>query len=206
MLWSVVIPVKTTQSGKSRLELPGAERPQLALAIALDTIAAAASAETVGEVLVVTSDADVQAGVEQIEGATSIPDPGMGLNGAARAGLERASLDARAAMLGDLPALRGSDLDAALRAAEGEERALVSDTEGSGSVLITWRTPATFEPRFGAASAEQHVEAGHTLLRDEVPTLRRDVDTAEQMRAAYQLGLGPRTTALLAAARARTAA
>ena len=79
-------------------------------------------------------------------------------------------------------------------------------TEGSGSVLITWRTPATFEPRFGAASAEQHVEAGHTLLRDEVPTLRRDVDTAEQMRAAYQLGLGPRTTALLAAARARTAA
>ncbi|MGO1236751.1 MAG: 2-phospho-L-lactate guanylyltransferase, partial [Microbacterium gubbeenense] len=92
MLWSVVIPVKTTQSGKSRLELPGAERPQLALAIALDTIAAAASAETVGEVLVVTSDADVQAGVEQIEGATSIPDPGMGLNGAARAGLERARL------------------------------------------------------------------------------------------------------------------
>jgi len=206
MLWSVVIPVKTTQSGKSRLELPGAERPQLALAIALDTIAAAASAEAVGEVLVVTSDADVQAGVEQIDGATSIPDPGMGLNGAARSGLERATLEARAAMLGDLPALTGSDLTAALRSAENEERALVADAEGSGSVLITWRTPATFEPRFGASSAAQHVDAGHVLLPDAVPTLRRDVDTADQLRAAHALGLGPRTTALLAAARARAAA
>jgi len=206
MLWSVVIPVKTTQSGKSRLELPGAERPQLALAIALDTIAAAASAEAVGEVLVVTSDADVQAGVEQIGAATWIPDPGMGLNGAARAGLERATHEARAVMLGDLPALTGSDLDEALRAAEGEERALVADAEGFGSVLVTWRTPATFEPRFGSASAEQHVEAGHTALALAVPTLRRDVDTGDQMRAAHGLGLGPRTTALLASAGARPAA
>lgn len=206
MLWSIVIPVKTTQSGKSRLELPGAERPQLALAIALDTIAAATSAEAVGDVLVVTSDADVQAGVDQIGGATWIPDPGMGLNGAARAGLERATHDARAVMLGDLPALTGTDLDTALRAAEGEERALVSDTEDFGSVLVTWRSPATFEPRFGTASAAQHVEAGHTSLDIDVPTLRRDVDTADQMRDAHALGLGPRTTSLLASAKARSAA
>jgi len=206
MLWSIVIPVKTTQSGKSRLELPGAERPQLALAIALDTVAAAASAEAVGEVLVVTSDADVQAGVEQIAGATWIPDPGMGLNGAARAGLERATHDARAAMLGDLPALTGSDLDEALAAAQGEERALVADADDVGSVLVTWRTPATFEPRFGTASAAQHIDAGHTALDVDVPTLRRDVDTVDQMRAAHALGLGPRTSALLASARNRAAA
>lgn len=203
MLWSVVIPVKTTQAGKSRLELPGAERPQLALAIALDTIAAAASAEAVGEVVVVTSDADVQAGVDQIDGATWIPDPGMGLNGAARAGLERASHEARGALLGDLPALTGSDLDRAMLAATAEERGVVPDAEDSGSVLVTWRVPGVHEAQFGPDSARRHVEAGHTVLN--IPTnapLRRDVDTADQLRAAAELGLGPRTKALLAAANA----
>ncbi len=203
MLWSVVIPVKTTQSGKSRLEISGADRPQLALAIALDTVAAAASAPAVDEVVVVTSDADVQAGVEQIDGATWIPDPGMSLNGAARAGLERASHEARAVMLGDLPALTAADLDDALARATGQERAVVPDAEGSGSVLVTWRVPGAHEAHFGTDSAAKHADAGHTVL--DVPassTLRRDVDTAEQLEVAAALGLGPRTTALLEAARA----
>ncbi|WP_110590098.1 2-phospho-L-lactate guanylyltransferase [Microbacterium suaedae] len=201
MKWSVVVPVKTTASGKSRLELPDADRPQLALAIALDTIDAAACADAVGEVIVVTGDADVQAGVEQIDGARWISDPGMGLNGAARAGLERAEHDARAAMLGDLPALKSIDLDRALLRATAEERGVVADTEGIGSVLLTWREPSVFDPRFGSGSAQQHVEAGHVLL--DVPatsTLRRDVDTAEQLRDASHLGLGPRTSTLLEAA------
>src|SRR5699024_2239890 len=102
---------------------------QLALAIALDTIAAATAAQAVGEVIVVTSDADVQAGVDQIDGATWIADPGMSLNGAARAGLERATNEARAVMLGDLPALTGDDLDRALLAAAAQDRAVVPDAE-----------------------------------------------------------------------------
>lgn len=207
MLWSVIIPVKTTQAAKTRLELAGTDRPQLALAIALDTIAAAARAEAVGEVVVVTSDADVQAGVEQIEGARWVSDPGMGLNGAARAGLERATHDARAAMLGDLPALRSNDLDRALLSATAEERSFVPDVEETGSVFVAWRSPATFEPHFGSGSAEKHAQAGHVRLP--IPatnTLRRDVDTVEHLREAYELGVGPRTAALLNAARARTAA
>jgi len=207
MLWSVIIPVKTTQAAKTRLELAGTDRPRLALAIALDTIAAAARAEAVGEVIVVTSDADVQAGVEQIDGASWISDPGMGLNGAARAGLERASNEARAAMLGDLPALRSTDLDRALLSATAEERSFVPDVEESGSVFVAWRGPATYEPHFGSGSAEKHAEAGHVRLP--VPatsTLRRDVDTMEHLREAEGLGVGPRTAAMLNAARARDAA
>ncbi|WP_156761243.1 2-phospho-L-lactate guanylyltransferase [Microbacterium karelineae] len=201
MKWSVVIPVKTTAAGKSRLELPDADRPQLALAIALDTIAAAANADAVDEVIVVTGDADVQAGVDQITSARWIPDPGMGLNGAVRAGLEQAQNDARAAMLGDLPALTSRDLDRALLAATAEDRAVVADAENAGSVLVTWRTPATYEPHFGSDSARRHADAGHVLL--DIPTtstVRRDVDTADQMRDAHALGLGPRTSALLEAA------
>jgi 2-phospho-L-lactate guanylyltransferase (CobY/MobA/RfbA family) len=37
-------------------------------------------------------------------------------------------------------------------------------------------------------------------------TLRRDVDTVEHLNEAYELGVGPRTAALLNAARARDAA
>ena len=81
--------------------------------------------------------------------------------------------------------------------------AVVPDAEGSGSVLVTWNTPGTHEAHFGADSAAKHADAGHVTL--DVPatsTLRRDVDTAEQPEAAAALGLGPRTTALLEAARA----
>lgn len=207
MLWSVIIPVKTTQAAKTRLELSGTDRPQLALAIALDTIAAAASAEAVSEVVVVTSDSDVQAGVDQIDNARWIPDPGMGLNGAARAGLERATNDARVALLGDLPALRPSDLDRALLSASAEERSFVPDVEETGSVFVAWRSPATFEPHFGSGSAEKHLEAGHVRLPiPATSTLRRDVDTLEQLQEASDLGVGPRTTAMLNLARARSVA
>ncbi|WP_221583435.1 2-phospho-L-lactate guanylyltransferase [Microbacterium sp. G2-8] len=206
MKWSVVIPVKTTAAGKSRLDLPGTDRPRLALAIALDTIDAAAKAAHVDEVIAVTSDADVQAGVDLIPSARWIADPGMGLNGAVRAGLERAEQAPRAAMLGDLPALTSADLDAALDAAAHHERAFVRDEEGHGSTLVTWRTPVTFESHFGADSAHHHSEAGHEPLDLVAATsLRRDVDTYEQLTAAAELGLGPRTTALLKASRQRTA-
>ena len=207
MLWSIVIPVKTTQSAKSRLDLDGTDRPRVALAIALDTVAAAAQAELTGDVVVVTSDADVQAGVDQIDGARWIADPGMGLNGAVRAGLERANDDARAALLGDLPALRSHDLDRALLAATAEERSFIPDAEETGTVFVAWRSPASYEPHFGGESATRHAEAGHVRLP--IPptnTVRRDVDTIDQLAAARELGLGPRTTALLNAAEARAAA
>ncbi|NHI15799.1 2-phospho-L-lactate guanylyltransferase [Microbacterium excoecariae] len=203
MGWSIVVPVKTTASGKSRLELPGADRPRIALAIALDTIAAAAAATRVDEVVVVTSDDDVQAGVAQFPGARWLEDPGMNLNGAVRLGLERAENASRAALLGDLPALTPEDLDRALELAGDVERGFVADEAALGTTLVTWRTPATFEPRFGAGSAEKHAEAGHALL--DVPassTLRHDVDTYDQLVQAEELGLGPRTRALLAASRA----
>ncbi|WP_029150335.1 2-phospho-L-lactate guanylyltransferase [Microbacterium indicum] len=203
MRWSIVVPVKATATGKSRLDGAPVDHSSLALAIALDTVQAAAAAKRVDEVVVVSSDAQVQAGVEGIDGARCIPDPGMGLNGAVRVGLERAANDARAALLGDVPALDPSDLDAALDLAERSERSVVVDAEGSGSTLVAWRAPGTFEPHFGPDSAALHRGSGFAPL--EVPqgsTVRRDVDTLEQLQAAAALGLGPRTTSLLAAARA----
>lgn len=104
----------------------------------------------------------------------------------------------RAALLGDLPALRPGDLADALRLASAHARAVVADADGTGSTLVTAGPGVPWTSAFGAGSFARHVALGCTPL--EVPdasSIRHDVDTAAQLDAAASLGLGPRTTALL---------
>jgi 2-phospho-L-lactate/phosphoenolpyruvate guanylyltransferase len=200
--WVVVVPVKLTALGKSRLGDVVADRAALALAIALDTIEAAAAASLVAEVIVVTDDREVMTGIKRMRRVRAVSEgTEPGLNAAIATGARAAGDDtARAALLGDLPALRPDDLDAALAAAATVERGLVTDAEGTGSTLVTARAGAVWTSAFGENSAERHRLLGCTVLV--VPadsTLRRDVDTTEQLAAASALGLGPRTTAALPA-------
>ncbi len=44
---------------------------------------------------------------------------------------------------------------------------------------------------FGPDSARRHVEAGAVALGDPLPSLRRDVDTVEDLRAALALASAP---------------
>ncbi|WP_203136620.1 2-phospho-L-lactate guanylyltransferase [Microbacterium sp. JZ31] len=200
--WTVVIPVKGS-TGKSRLAHP--DRAGLASAIALDTIDAVCRAEHVGAVVVVTSDGELALQAVSDPGGTVrptvrvVPDPGDGLNPAVAAGLAAADpTRPRAALLGDLPALDPADLDAVLERAAAHERAFVADVEGTGTTLLTGRPGAALAPAFGADSAARHAAAGFTSLPvPEASTVRRDVDTAAQLREAAHLGLGPRTSALL---------
>lgn len=217
--WAVVIPVKPATIGKSRLDVPGVDREALARAIALDTIAAVRAARSVAAVIVVTDDpgvADALRGDAQIASgapgtapsptpapARLVPDPGAGLNAAIAAGLEAAQSVSPgpgvrpAALLGDLPALRPADLDGALGlAAAVPGPSVVADADGTGTTLLAGAEARVL--RFGAGSFAAHVAAGAAPLRPAPPsTLRHDVDTAAQLAAARQLGLGPRTAALL---------
>ncbi len=203
----MVVPVKGS-TGKSRLEHP--DRARLAAAIALDTLDAVRRARLVAELVVVTADERLTEEVAGPHAAAAEPgrgtapvrvvhDPGAGLNAAVAAGLAAvAPARARAALLGDLPALDPADLDAALELASARARALVPDAEGAGTTLITARPGEPLHPSFGADSRALHEAAGFTPL--DLPagsTLRRDVDTAGQLQAAAALGLGPRTSALL---------
>lgn len=212
--WSLVVPVKPAAVGKSRLEVPGVAREALARAIALDTIAAAAGARLVAEVIVVTDDVGVRDELGRTRPSTAhgtaprvevVADPAGGLNAAIATGLATASARYSAAMLGDLPALRPADLDEALeragapaRSTEMNGRALaVADADGTGTTLLAHAHPELL--RFGRDSYARHLDAGAVPL--DVPassTLRQDVDTAAHLAAAPRLGLGPRTTALLA--------
>ena len=115
--WIVVVPVKAAPAAKSRLAHP--DRIDLARAIALDTIAAAVAASVVAEVRVVTADAVVAREAARL-GASVVDEESergaVGIDGALA--LAMAAVDTRmprAALLGDLPALRPTDLADALK-------------------------------------------------------------------------------------------
>ncbi|GDY32606.1 2-phospho-L-lactate guanylyltransferase [Gandjariella thermophila] len=208
----LVVPVKPLRRAKSRLVGAadgGAGDPvahaALVTGLALDTVAAARSASRVRRVLVVTSDPELAATL-RAEGVDVIPDtPAAGLNAALRHGAEVLGQrgDGRAGTVGalqaDLPALRPAELDAAVDAAAGR-RAFCPDRHGTGTTLLLAARGEPLRPSFGPGSAAAHAASGAVMLDGAWPSLRCDVDTAEDLAVAAELGLGPRSTALLGAA------
>lgn len=200
-----MLPVKGGPAAKSRL-LAGGDLP---LAIALDTVTAAAACRLVASVIVVSADAGVADAVRALHGAgarVQVVDesrPGAGLLAAVQDGLGQAG-GPTAVLLADLPALRPSDLvhclDAAHRAlAAGAAMAVVPDASGVGSVLLAAAGPADLDPHFGTDSLAAHRRAGAQVLAVDLPRLRQDVDTPQDLRRALALGAGPHTRAAAAA-------
>lgn len=198
--WTLIIPVKRFTVGKSRLrahtDSQSDRHAALARAIALDTIAAAAASSRVEHIIVVT-DEDLTdhlpvGAVNVPEGATAGPNPAV-LEGVTRLG----AASARAALVGDLPALRPADLDEALALAEGIDRTVTPDAAGTGSTLVTARAGVAWQSAFGEGSFARHVALGCVPLPiDARSTLRRDVDTPDDLAEADRLGLGAWTRAL----------
>lgn len=195
-MWTVIVPVKHTAYGKSRMTPAGADRAELALAIAVDTVLAVAACDAVDEVIVVTDD-------DRLPGLTPddvrfVADPGAGLNAAIAAGAAVARPGPRAALLGDVPALAPHDLAVALLAAARVPRAVVADAEGIGSTLVTAAAGLSWASEFGPASFAAHLRMGCVALDVRADsTLRRDVDTITALAEAAELGLGAHTAAWL---------
>jgi 2-phospho-L-lactate/phosphoenolpyruvate guanylyltransferase len=202
-LWSMVIPVKVLAQAKSRLTgLVGPPRAQLALAMAADTVAAALATPQVASVVVVSDDLAVGAELGGLGAVVIADDPAAGLNPAMVFGASYADTRwpgrGRAAMAGDLPALRPGELTAALEAASVAGEAFVPDAAGTGTTLYAAGPGVAFRPRFGPGSRDRHKAAGAAEL--DLPVLvglRQDVDTPDDLRRAADLGLGPRTRAAL---------
>jgi 2-phospho-L-lactate guanylyltransferase len=214
------VPVKPLDVAKSRLR-GAADRgigdPQaharLALSLALDTVAAARGASRVGEIVVVTSDPEVSAGVTALGANVLADEPAAGLNAALRHGAEWHCGRRRAANLGaaavaalqaDLAALHPDELDAALAAAHAlfaagdAGRAFCADAGGDGTTLLVAAPGVALDPRFGPGSADAHRGTGAAALTGAWPGLRLDVDTEADLRRAETAGIGPRTGRLLA--------
>ena len=201
--WTVVIPVKGAPAAKSRLAPTVADdaRAMLARAFALDTIAAALAARSVAHVIVVGDDPALAGGAEFL--AEPVDGP-RSLGSAIAHGIAHASRHDRASgiavLLGDLPALRPDELDAALEAAARHPLAFVRDADATGTTLATAMPGATaFEPRFGPDSAARHAAAGFVeLAASHLTGLTRDVDTVDALEAVLHHGVGDHTAEVVA--------
>ncbi len=205
MQWTVVVPLKALARAKSRLSDTAAHgvRPGLALAFAQDTVAAALTCAAVRDVAVVTN--DPLAGRELAAlGARIVPDePAGGLNAA----LAHATAVLRhlrpggavAALNADLPALRPGELARVLDTAAEFPRAFLPDAAGIGTTLLAAGPGRELLPAFGTDSRVRHRASGAVeLTLEAVDSVRQDVDTGEDLRAALALGVGPRTAAAAA--------
>lgn len=196
----MVVPVKRLQVAKSRLDLPAEQRRQLAGAMAADTVAAALTAPSVAQVVVVSDD-EVAAPLLRGLGAAVVPDlPDAGLNQALGHGIavarERSRGGAVATLSADLPALTGDALAEALGMVR--RRAVVADSQGTGTTLLAAAAGIGLAPAYGNGSYARHRAAGAEGISDRVAQrLRVDVDTLADLAVAVALEVGPHTKAVL---------
>ncbi|WUS99465.1 2-phospho-L-lactate guanylyltransferase [Streptomyces sp. NBC_00708] len=204
--WSLVVPLKPLARAKSRLAPASGAllRPRLALAFARDTVAAALSCPDVADVVVVTDDTAAGAALAAL-GALVVPDsPAAGLNAALAHG-ERVARTARpgapvAALNADLPALRPAELSRVLEFSAAFPRAFVPDAAGIGTTFLSAGPGVELRPAFGGPSRARHLASGAVeITLPGIDSVRRDVDTGEDLRAALVLGVGPFTAGRWAA-------
>ncbi|MGW1720790.1 2-phospho-L-lactate guanylyltransferase [Streptomyces sp. NPDC002156] len=202
MQWTVVIPLKPLARAKSRLADTAHDglRPGLALAFAQDTVAAVLACTAVRDVAVVTDDALAARELAAL-GAAIVPDEPLGGLNAALAHGAAAVRTGRpdspvAALNADLPALRPLELARVLDAAAEFPRAFLADAATVGTTLLTAGPGQELSPHFGPHSRTRHRESGAVEIGlTTVNSVRQDVDTGDDLRAALALGVGARTAA-----------
>ncbi|GAA0974939.1 2-phospho-L-lactate guanylyltransferase [Nocardiopsis tropica] len=200
--WSLVVPVKHLGRAKTRLALAaGGLREDLALAIACDTVEAALACPGVEAVFAVTEDPRAGAELTGLGVVVVGGEPGTGLNSAlahgAAAARRRRPGAGVCALSADLPALRPDELGRVLAAAARHGRSFLPDAPGVGTTLLAAAPGHPFTPAFEGASRARHRDGGaHEIALPDVASVRRDVDTPEDLCDAVGLGVGPRTREL----------
>lgn len=198
--WTVVMPLKSSARGKSRIDLAPDLRRRLVLLMATDAVTAVAGAPGVARVLLVVEDADDGRTIADAARATAAPESSApvdahvttatSLNAAIRDGAAQAGEGPVAVLPCDVPSATAAEIGAALAAAHRHERAVVADADGVGTTLLAARHGRDLRPRYGPDSWRRHVDDGATPL--ELPAgsgLRRDVD----LRSDLAMVTGPAT-------------
>ncbi|MCX6397644.1 MAG: 2-phospho-L-lactate guanylyltransferase [Propionibacteriales bacterium] len=196
--FALLIPVKDGRSAKSRLGVGSNEqRARLMAAFARDSISAALASDRV-DVHVVGDAANLEHLLAGID-VDVVPDEGAGdLNRALISAAVRVGSPARpvAVMLADLPCLRSQDLaDVFDLVAASGLRSFVPDAAGTGTTILAAPSGTDLDPHFGEGSAKAHAASGAVAVALEVSSVRLDVDTTDDLRAALQFGVGPATAA-----------
>lgn len=202
--WTVLMPLKSSARGKSRIDLAPDLRRRLVLLMATDAVAAVAGAAGVDRVLLVVEDADDGRAVADAVRAAGSRGPAApvevhvttttSLNEAIRDGATRVADGPVAALPCDVPSATSAEIGAALDQARRHGRAVVADASGVGTTLLAAVRAAELQPRYGPDSWRRHVADGAVPL--DLPAhsgLRRDVD----LRADLGAVTGPATRGAL---------
>jgi 2-phospho-L-lactate guanylyltransferase len=194
MKWTILLPLKALPLAKSRLQPASTDadqHAQLVQAMRADTLTAIHAARRVARVLVIVDRPDDLHPLALLQ-------IGRGLNAALTEGAAYAAehwpQDGVAALVGDLPALRADELDAALGRASDTGRAFVPDADGTGTTLLAAVPDTALAPQFGVGSAARHAASGAVAV-PAGPGLRCDVDTPDDLQRAAAVGLGSTTQA-----------
>jgi 2-phospho-L-lactate guanylyltransferase len=200
-----VVPIKAPARAKMRLELPARTRQQLALAFALDTVAAATGSGVFSSVLVVTSDPRVRQAMRRRR-VTVVAEKGTaGLAGAVHEGCRwgRVQFPGAATLVvpSDLPSMTAKELAATVSRAVAYEASFVRDAFGKGTTLLYRSSQSQIRAHYGPGSAALHLAAGAEDLEGVAPAVRHDIDTLADLAGAMELGVGATTRAVVAAHR-----
>ncbi|TAK78588.1 MAG: 2-phospho-L-lactate guanylyltransferase [Dehalococcoidia bacterium] len=196
----VIVAVQDASRAKSRLaaHLDPGQRHSLVQAM-LDDLLTAVREVHAGLVFVVSPVTGYDA-VAHKHQAEVLRDPGSGYLPAVMLGLAHVANNGAALVLpGDLPQARGEDLAALLEALRHAPVVLAPSVDG-GTCALGLRPPGVLTPAFGLDSANRHREAaraaGLQMREFHLPSLSRDVDTIEDLKAVWP-HVGGATAAIL---------
>ncbi len=177
----VLIAVKERARSKTRLAqaLSPPARVELVRSMLASVLSAAASAQTVHQVIVISPERD--------DVPPEIPvlaDTGESLNGAlmqAHAMLREFGCGEVVVLPADLPKISGAEIDALVKAGRAGGFAIAPDTAGVGTNALCLISPAAFHFQFGPDSQRLHLQEAQRLgLSSQVlhlPGLAFDVDS-----------------------------
>jgi 2-phospho-L-lactate guanylyltransferase len=187
-----ILPVKGFGAAKQRLAdlLGQGSREALAQAMFSDVLASLRKVKGLDAIAVVTGDARAESAAlgarvvviaDRVQAGQS-PAALLGIRHALDAHFERVLL-----VPGDTPLLDPLELDGMLARASAErvEAVIVPDRAGTGTNALLLTPPDAFEPSFGPASLERHVEAAERArIRfrvEAIASLMHDVDTPDDL-------------------------
>jgi 2-phospho-L-lactate guanylyltransferase len=188
---------------RSRFDDASVER--ILRALLGDVLAALREAKRVERVLVLTDDAAVAEAARAGGASARVRAPDPGLNeaiDAAAAECAAQGFDALLVSLGDLPLLRGADVDAVVEAGERAPVVIVPAADG-GTALLFRRPPLAIPARFGPESAAAHEAAARergltpALLGSIPESARSDLDTPDDAERIARSGRDSRTVHVL---------
>ena len=199
-----VVPVKDFTEAKLRLRgvLDSPDRAALAEAMASDVLHAVGESRAVDRCLVVGG-ADARQ-LASDHGCGYCDDSGCDTLSAAvtRAAQHCAGTGATTLLVlpGDLPALRGADIDRLLQGHRGGLSLCPASADG-GTNALAITPPDAIEFRYGSDSARRHLEAaaqsGLDSRCENLPAFGRDIDTPEDLERLVDRPVGPATRAWL---------